>query len=135
MVKRCYLFLANSLFALIALCAIVHVLAWWRSHDLSLHSYRLLTLCLGSVFQMSFVESNCDHFAPADSLYSDVFICPCCGRLYNLGIILHVLAALHEMFVPFENLHSRRHIFTTNLSKNFKTLSWGILLVSPKISS
>ena len=117
-------FLAKSRFTLIALCA--GALSWW-SHDLSLHSCHLLTLCLGSVLQISFVQSTCNHFAPADSLYSDVFICPRCRRSYRLGIIFHFLMAFDEMFVPFKNFCPQRQIFTTNLFKKFKTLSWRLL--------
>ena len=59
-------FLAKSLFTLIDLCACA--LLWWRNHNLSIYCCRLLTLCLGSVVQISFVQSTCNHFALVDSL-------------------------------------------------------------------
>ena len=52
--------------------------------------------------------------------------------LHDLGVrsdkswLLRFLAVFLKTFVPFKNLRPRQHIFTINLFKRFKTLSWGL---------
>ena len=88
------------------------------------HAERLsaLILCLGSVHVISYVLSICNHFTQ-QLPSSVVFIFPI-GRSSRLGIILHFLVAFPKMFMSFKDLRSRHLIFTINLFKKFKTLSW-----------
>ena len=80
--------------------------------------------CTDSLFRLS----SCDIICTVNlqSLCtSDVFICPR-GRSSHLGIILHFLAAFLKMFVLIKDLRPRHYIFTINLFKKFKTLSWSL---------
>ena len=87
-------------------------------------------ICTDFLFRLS--SSDIIHTSHQLLYCCDVFICPRCGRLSRIGITLHVLVAFLKMFVLFEDLCPRYHIFIINLFKKFKTLSWGFLTFTKK---